>query len=186
MTEAPLKQFLPLLPEEKTHRFHKKSIFILVIGIVAGLLIGYVIFNRTALAPIGNPLTTQKNPLARTNGQAGDTSSQQIFIDRQIPGDVVLIQEITLNEAGWIAIHDDNNGQPGNILGAYYLPAGTHANQLVPLLRGVEDEISYIAVIHDDNGDRVFDYKLDTPRLDPSGNQETAGFDVVAASPSGY
>ena len=47
------------------------------------------------------------------------------------------------------------------------------------------DGNSYMVVIHQDNGDKVFDYKIDTPTIDQNGLMKTANFEVIALSSRG-
>jgi len=175
------------MPERKALKASKvpsrKHISYLITGIIGGLVLGYVLFdNQKALAPIGNP---SNNAHKTSNAKQANIPLINISVDTQIPGNVILVKKIVMDKAGWIAVHDDQNGQPGRILGANFLSAGTYQNQMISLLRGIADEGSYFVVIHDDNGDRSFDFKLDLPRKDPSEQTELVNFKVVAESPRG-
>ena len=162
---------------------NKKNIIWLAVGIVLVILVGYFFWGqKIAFAPSKN---TQATSTQQKNSGPVVVASSKIVVTNQIPGEVVLVAEVTMNKAGWVAVHDNNNGQPGNILGAGYLPAGTYTNQMIPLLRGVVDGSSYLVVIHKDDGDKVFDYKIDTPVITAKGQLETANFIVVAESPRG-
>jgi hypothetical protein len=165
---------------EKPQKMNRKNIVFLIIGMVIILLVSYFFWGQKAFAPI-----KESNVIKKINEEAVLASSAYLEINNQIPGEVIIVSKVTMTEGGWVAVHDDNNGIPGNILGAYYLPAGNHKDQIVPLLRGVTDDRSYIVVIHQDNGDRIFDYKIDTPDLDKNGEMITAGFFVVAESVRG-
>lgn len=182
-----IKSLLPEPPKSpKSAGINKKTLGYLITGLICGLIVGYVLFDRptTVLSPTGKELTRGDSKTAANKSTNPTSSSDLLSVKEQIPGDVVLVDRVVMEKAGWVAIHDDLGGQPGNILGAYYLPAGEHSGQLVPLLRGMKDETSYIAVIHNDDGDKVFDYKLDLPRLN-NGQMEATTFSVVAASPRG-
>lgn len=171
------------LAEPKKKKMNKKNIIWLAVGIVLVILVGYFFWGqKIAFAPSKN---TQATSTQQKNSDPVVVASSKIVVSGQIPGEVVLISDVTMDEAGWVAVHDNNNGQPGNILGAYYLPAGTYTNQMVPLLRGVVDGNSYLVVIHQDDGDKVFDYKIDTPITNAKDQLETANFAVVATSPRG-
>ncbi len=164
-------------------KMNKKNVIILTVVIVVLIVVGYFFGNqKIALAPATN---LKNNSKVATDKAVVTTSSSKITIANQIPGEVVLVSEVMMNENGWVAVHDDVDGKPGNILGAYFLNAGTYKNQMVPLLRGVTDDHSYLVVIHKDDGDKVFDYKIDTPVTNTKGEVETASFNVVAESPRG-
>jgi hypothetical protein len=84
-----------------------------------------------------------------------------VLVNNQVPGSSVLINQVLLKGPGWVAIHDDVNGQPGRILGARLFDAGS-ANGIVQLLRNTVNGKSYFAVIHTDDGN----YKNFTPKTD--------------------
>lgn len=174
------------MSELKTNKLPgRKHVSYLITGVIGGLILGYLLFdNQTALAPIGNPKEQSANSKVFDQKNRGPIVTD-IIVATQIPGDVILVQKLTMNQDGWIAVHDDQNGQPGRILGANYLPAGSYQNQMVSLLRGITDGGSYFAIIHDDNGDKIFDYKTDLPRKNTAGQIQLANFKVVAESPRG-
>lgn len=189
-----VEQIQKYLPEQTLTRPRRKSWALLTAGVLAGVILGYAIFgDQTVLAPISRPNSNKTSALDKTaTGEKKEAAagvpkidSTQINVAEQIPGDVVLVKSVAMETAGWVAIHDDAAGLPGNILGAYYLPAGIHEDQQIPLLRSLAEDHSYIAVIHNDNGDKEFDYKTDLPRLDPNNNLLEASFAVAAASPRG-
>lgn len=168
---------------EKPNKMNKKNIIILTIVIVLVILGGYFWgAKKIVLAPSSNLKETADQ---QKDSSPTTSSSAKIIVTNQIPGEVVLVAEVNMAEAGWVAIHDNNDGKPGNILGAGYLPSGTYINQMIPLLRGVVDGSSYLAIIHKDDGDKIFDYKIDTPVTNSLGQIETASFDVVAESSRG-
>ena len=61
----------------------------------------------------------------------------------------------------WVAVHEDINGEIGNVLGARSMPAGEQKNVFVPLLRGTTPGKEYHVGIYKDNGDLKFDRKTD-------------------------
>ncbi len=92
-----------------------------------------------------------------------------LTVPNQAPGLEVKIDKINTPKSVWVAIHEDSGeGQPGNILGAQLFDVGM-ASGTVELLRGTEKGQTYYAMIHDDNGDRAFIPKMDTPIVNASG-----------------
>lgn len=168
---------------EKPQKMNKKNIILLATGIICIILVGYFWGGqKIALAPSSD--LTEKNNEENNNNLITSPSSK-IIVSNQIPGEVVMVTEVTMSEAGWIAVHDNNDNVPGNILGAYYLPEGTHKNQMIPLLRAVAEDKSYFVIIHKDDGDRVFNHKIDLPALNSLGKIETIDFRVAVESPRG-
>jgi hypothetical protein len=103
------------------------------------------------------------------DGPVSTPGQNSVLVDDQKPGDKVMIKSVTLETAGWVVIHDDNNAKPGHILGAHRFNAGTYTGQ-VELLKNTEEEKVYYAMLHADNGDRQFDYRTDLPTKDQIGN----------------
>ena len=93
-----------------------------------------------------------------------------IVVSSQKPGIMISISKIVFEKGGWVVIHEnDGTGKPGKILGAQLFDPGSWDNGKVELLRGTEDGGTYYAMLHQDNGDRAFDPKLDTPILGSNG-----------------
>ncbi|MBI2054496.1 MAG: hypothetical protein HYT39_00115 [Candidatus Sungbacteria bacterium] len=132
---------------------------ILVAIIVAGA-VGYYLGQRRAKTEskvepevsTGLDITSSVLP----EGDAG------IAVDDQLPGNQVFISKVTLNESRWIAIHEDKNGAPGNIIGAGRYAKGLTASTSIELLRPTVSGV-YYAMIHTDDGDSEFDYQKDVP-----------------------
>jgi len=93
--------------------------------------------------------------------------SNAIEVDDQKVGPTVSIKSIKFERAGWVAIHDDLDGVPGNILGAAWFPSGENSGA-VELLRNTGDGKTYFAMLHNDDGDKKFDHKIDVPITDAS------------------
>ncbi|MDP3772115.1 MAG: hypothetical protein Q8Q94_01915 [bacterium] len=98
----------------------------------------------------------------------------------QAPGVQVALNAVAVKHAGWAVIHEDRNGKPGNILGARRLDGGSYSNVVVDLLRATTAGGTYYAMLHSDNGDRIFDYKIDVPLIDGGGNPIMVRFTAVA------
>ena len=90
-----------------------------------------------------------------------------------------LIRKVNIPQNGWVVVYEDNMGQPGNALGAARLDAGLHENVTVSLLRATATSASYHAVIHRDNGDRVFSLADDFPIRDANDNPVVTRFQTL-------
>ena len=98
------------------------------------------------------------------------TGKNSIFVEDQKPGNTVAIQSLALGTDGWVVIHDDKGGAPGHILGAHRFNTGTYIGQNVELLQETEGGKVYYAMLHTDDGDKKFDYRVDLPVKDETGN----------------
>lgn len=116
-------------------------------------------------------------------GQAGTSMSQNsISVEDQKPGSLVTVQSFTFGTDGWVVIHDDVGGKPGHILGAHRFNAGTYTGRDVELLQQTEEGRVYYAMLHADDGDKQFDYRVDLPVKDETGNIIMMRFVATAKS----
>ena len=106
-----------------------------------------------------------------------------IAVADQPAGMNVAISMVTLAKDGWVAIHEDRDGKPGNILGAQWFPAGQARSGSVELLRSTENGKVYYAMLHSDDGDHKFDRAVDIAISDPLGNAIMMRF-VATSVPS--
>lgn len=130
-------------------------------------------------------ITGTETPSAITGpsltGQTGTSMGQNsVSVEDQKPGSMVVIQSITLAIAGWAVIHDDREGKPGRILGARRFNAGTYTGQNVELLKETEEGKVYYAMLHTDDGDKQFDYRVDFPVKDETSNAVMMRFVATA------
>lgn len=138
-------------------------------------------------------ILSQKGGSVAVNGQSTTTPSQSelstttganfVQVPNQAEGVSVEVPQVKLDRLGWVVIHEDDNGAPGRILGAQLYDAGTSSGS-VDLLRGTIAGNKYYAMLHEDNGDRAFDPKKDTPILGADGNPVMTSFMATAGSSS--
>ncbi|MBI5004687.1 MAG: hypothetical protein HZC04_00665 [Candidatus Lloydbacteria bacterium] len=115
-----------------------------------------------------------KEAKENVDGAANEKDRNRIVVVSQEAGSLVVITEVQAEAPTWVAIHEDVDGKPANILGAQLFDAGVHSGT-VALLRNTEPGRTYHALLYKDNGDRVFDYVVDLP-------VESASEMVVSAS----
>ena len=84
----------------------------------------------------------------------------------QPAGSAVFVTGLSINESHWIAVYEDRDGQPGNILGAARVFPG-YISTSVDLLRNTEAGRTYYVAVLNDNGDEVFDRLTDLPPFSP-------------------
>jgi len=151
--------------------------------LVAGLVIGFII---GALA-VDKGIILQKQAVLDENGDVATTTvdgtssevktsgivlagKNALDVSDQPAGQSVSMALTVLNEQGWVAIHEDTNGEPGRILGATLVFAGERNNVVVDLLRATKKGQTYYAMLHNDDGDKSFDIAKDLPIKDSTGN----------------
>lgn len=131
-----------------------------VIVIVALIIIGISVFGgKSTQAPTDGEDTTDST----------STEVNRVVMSDQYPGNVVYLSSVQLAKAGWVVIHKDNAGQPGDVIGSTYLAAGINPGKVTLTTSTVEGGV-YYAMLHNDDGDKVFDAKKDLPLKDSRGN----------------
>jgi len=88
--------------------------------------------------------------------------SKSISINDQAAGDMVSVKSVTLQKNGWVAVRENIDGEIGKVLGATWLPKGTHKEVSIELLRPTLSEHKYFAVLFIDDGDKHFSSRIDT------------------------
>ena len=133
---------------------------VIVVLIVAGVMAWG---GKSSQAP------TTSDTSATNSNSATTGSANSIIMADQYPGNVVYVSSVQLSQPGWVVIHEDNNGQPGAIIGEAYAGAGISPVKVI-LTSPTIDGHSYYAMLHSDNGDKKFDVSVDLPLKDQNGN----------------
>jgi hypothetical protein len=102
------------------------------------------------------------------NDVGANTTPASITLMDQFPGKVVYVGGATLPNGGFVVIHKSENGAPGAIVGSSYFPAGVNPGT-VELTESTVDGSTYYAMLHSDDGDRVFDAAKDLPLKNAAG-----------------
>lgn len=110
----------------------------------------------------------------------------ELVINDQNPDSVaVLVAQASLNTPGYVVIHDNNNGQPGKIIGVSKLLIAddyTNISVIAPLKPGS----TYFGMLHADDGNGLYDVKADTTHLmGTDGKEVIRMFKVLLADPNG-
>jgi hypothetical protein len=146
----------------------------IAVAFVLGLIIGFlghwlmvrpmvvsdVTDNSTDLTDLGTATSSSTNQIQGDNG---------VIVNDQPAGSSVTVEQVLLQNPGWVAIQDDNNGVPGKILGAELFDKGTNSGT-VSLLRKTVSGVTYFAVLRTNVGDyHYFNAKNDTVLDDSTG-----------------
>lgn len=132
-----------------------------VIVIIALIVIGIFVFGgKKTEAP-----TTGETPSASQPTQADN----RIIMSDQFPGNVVYLSSVQASQPVWVAIHKDDNGKPGKIIGQAKFAAGINPGR-INLSEPTIDGGTYYAMMHTDNGDATFDETKDVPLKDEKGD----------------
>ena len=164
-------------------RYQKITVAALLI--ILGGTFGFLLGRSAALGTLPR-IAGYPSPSAR-DGQAPGASpaaagTPAVAVSDQAPGNTVSVASVTLDQSGWVVIHEERDGAPGAILGAQRFDAGENQSGTVELLRPTQEGKVYFAMLHADEGERSFDYTKDLPLKDPQGNLILMRF-VTAAQP---
>lgn len=133
-----------------------------VIIIIVLVILGYYMFKGSSSAP-----TTTETPSTEENTSNGDVN--RVVVADQYPGNIVYVTSAQFAAPGWVAIHEDNAGTPGAIIGSAYFDKGINPGKITLAKKTVEGKL-YYAMLHSDDGDKKFDATKDMPLKDASGN----------------
>lgn len=130
------------------------SIFILTITL---LLITLFLKSRT------KGTIQSRNQVS--SGQFLPTIGGELTISNQKAGSKFIINQAKLANPGYIVIHKDNQGNPGEIVAkSNLLQRGEYANFEIQLKNPTQKTENYFVIIYYDNGNGYFDYPgLDVP-----------------------
>lgn len=147
----------------------------IVVGVCA-LIVGFGIGAWWKTDSIDRSIDADQ---ARTALSAADEQASSTFlsaangdfvdVEDQKAGNQVTVTSALFSQKGWVVIAEDDHGKPARILGAQEFVPGM-ATGTVDLLKPTIAGGSYHAMIYIDNGDNIFDYKVDAPLTDSSGN----------------
>ncbi len=135
-----------------------------IIVIIILIIIGVLVFGgKGSQAPV-----TGDESMATTT--ADQSAANRIVMSDQYPGNVVYLSSVQLTKPGWVVIHKDNKGQPGDIIGSAHFDAGINAGGKITLSGSTVEGGTYYAMIHSDDGDGIFNAAKDLPLKDARGN----------------
>jgi len=156
------------------------AIVIGVIGLIVGLVLGWMIGRGNSSAPVAmndkeneseniviSDVTNSDGIIKNTanvlfsNSTMSEESDSVIMVVDQGAGSITTVGSVETDTSVWVAVREEMNGMPGSVLGAARVDAGENRNIVVRLLRPTEAGKMYQINLFKDNGDRKFDYKVD-------------------------
>lgn len=143
------------------------------------ILIGTSAMAGLALILLGAGCAGQKKtetaPASVNTNAAAPVVQNSIVVKDQKPGDEALIDDVSIAKKGYVVVHEEDNGKAGKIIGSSELLNAGETRQVVIKMK-VHPGLSHAAMLHADNGDGVFDAKLDLPIKDENGDSVMKSF----------
>lgn len=170
-------------------------IVLVLIGIVVAYTLGlrcgregnYLTCSSNTVAPVSpssqsEDIDTESGantatPLSESSDRPEPVSvdGDAVVVNDQPAGPIVEVTMLTLSEPGWVAVYEDNNGTPGNVLGAARFEEGIHLGE-ISLLRSTEPGKTYYLILHADTNNREFDLKKNPLVVDANGTSIRSTF----------
>ena len=143
----------------------KKNIWLIGILLVAAIGVGTLALSGKNREPVPSEVASgETTPLV-------SESKDAVTVSDQSTGDSMTIDSATLEDGGYVVIHEDADGKPGAIIGSStYLPAETSEDIQLPLNRFAEEGEMLYAMLHSDDGNNLFQAVNDLPIKDSQGN----------------
>lgn len=149
--------------ETKTKSIPNNKMIILIAGLVVVifcfLFVYYVLNSRRSSVPI-EPLSQQALPTSNdATSQTYMAGNDAIAVSDQPPSETVVIGLVVLKDPGYVVIHKDSNGSPGEIIGhSKLLSSGENINLKFELDEPTLQGNYYFAMLHIDDGDGEFNF----------------------------
>lgn len=134
-----------------------------VIVIIILIVLGYYMFKGNS-----TPATTDSSP-STSPMDVNSNEVNRVVVSDQYPGNIVYISSAQLANPGWVVIHKDNNGKPGDVIGYTYFDKGINPGKITLTQNTVDGQV-YYAMLHMDDGDKKFDATKDLAVKDSTGN----------------
>jgi len=145
---------------------------------VGGIVLGVVLAWGWSAIHSGSTVATKTTDkeVATTSGTSATTNTDEsngalVVHSPQVAGQSVSIADVEVQSPTWVVVYEDNNGTPGNALGAQLF--FTSGAGVVTLLRATEVGQSYLVGTSVDNGDHRYSKASDKPTTNADGSLAT-------------
>lgn len=142
-------------------------------------------FSEQAAAEGEN--TTAESNDGQSSGQGGEQSGVRAEVSPPSgqTGDEITIPRAEISGAdGWIAVHADDSGDPGAVIGYAPIQEGENTDVEVKLDQPVDSGTLYAMVHAEDPADGDYTFPDGDPPVDQSGGMVVESFEYAAASGS--
>ncbi len=111
--------------------------------------------------------STQSDSVMMTAPALKSASPQPIVVTPPLSGNLLMIEQITLSEPGWIVIYEDHGGNFGTILYLDRINPGLHGNLALTLNRRVSYGEMVTVVVYTAKNGATFRAQTETIQIDP-------------------
>lgn len=111
--------------------------------------------------PGQDPAVMHNNRLPNAAAFRSDVGALVYMRDQRLEGNAVHVETIVSPVEGWAAVYGDDDGQPGELLGSTWFPAGMHRNVVIELSPAPEPGILYLTLYEDLGEPETFETGID-------------------------
>ncbi len=165
----------PAAPKHNGNNSPKRIISLIVACIVIiGLIVWALVAARKSEAPTSSTTATSTVSTTATKSDANQSvvsagSDALTIPSPQDAGLQVAVSNVVVTNPTWVVVYENNNGEPGNALGAGLFVDGRDSG-VVYLLRGTLPGQSYFVGESRDDGDHIYSMDRDPAIRDAQGN----------------
>ena len=111
----------------------------------------------------------------------GGVPDNRVIVSDYSPGDTLSVAVVRLAQPGFVVVHEDNEGTPGEVIGvSALLTSGERNDVSVSLDREIKEGEAVHVMLHGDDGDEEFSLDSDNPLTDDEGTVVAESFLVGA------
>jgi len=153
------------------------KIFVLVAA-VALIGAGCSAKKNSTPAPVTAPVVSETSATVNL-----PTKSKLITVENQPLGNNLLIKSVTLKSAGFVAIQEEANGKPFNLIGSAFLEPGIYDDSSFIVIRKTKTGEKLFVSVYVDDGDGQFNPSSDTLARDDNGAPVMAEIEITGEKP---
>jgi len=152
-----------------------RIMFGIILGIISTIIVKAVLLQK---------ITKQPNTAIEPTGLI--VGKNAIYIAEQLPSQVVSVSLVILANPGFVVIHEDTAGAPGQILGQSSMLGAGETKNLAPIAisRSTKNGETLFVTLHFDDGDGAFDATKDKSALDSVSGEPVMMITVVSKDAS--
>ena len=110
---------------------------------------------------------TATNTNATNTAEMSANIKNMIYTGVKEPGNTTSVDFVTLEKGGFVVVYENSFEPVDGFLGvSRYLPIGEHTNIFIEFNRTVTDDEMFTLMLHEDNGNGIFNISEDPPVRD--------------------
>ena len=159
---------------------NKQTSIALIIIVLALAIVGIMALQKKSI-----PATNQNTNTSQNMGSMGMmVDNNSIAVGAQGENNMLTASMLVITDPGFVVVHEDNNGQPGKVIGVSRLvgPGMVHNVGITLSRTAVKGEKLYV-MLHKDNGDKTYT-DVDSPIVGKTGDPIMMVVTVEAGTPT--